>query len=474
MAGGTRTGGVGRRTIRTRSDWLLLATLFVVTFEQIHWEVGVSVALADVVTLLYLASYGLERAAARDWRVPRTSLIVAGFFAAFLLVYLVGFFNIETTQGLAQFGKGMAKLVVHLLFVVACVAHLVRRSRRFYWIALATFFAGIVANAAYGIAQLVLAQAGFNLDSSVISPLTGGASSINIYGAVEGAKVYRPNALTGDPNHLAIMMLVPLLALTPLYLRLERRHRLRLPLAIVLGFLLVVFAATLSRSGLLGLVVGFLIFLLPYRRAFLSRRFLVPVGAVVVVLGLVVLSRRHFFETVLASRTGGTATHFSVYGFIPKVLAQHPLLGLGLNNFSVYYQFVTGKTNWGPHSFYVALLVEGGLVGTTLFAVFLWYVFRRLAAARALGRSLVRSGDPLGVLVRPLAIGMTAALAGTMAANAFYLTMQFYYFYAFVALSLAMPLIAVRGRPLPEPVPEPEPVPPAAPVVRPVPQEGLG
>ncbi|MGZ4383877.1 MAG: O-antigen ligase family protein [Gaiellaceae bacterium] len=439
------------RTVRTRSDFLLLLTVFVVTFEQIHWEVGVSVALADVVTVVYLLSYVLERAECRDWEAPRTSLIVVGFTTAFLLVYLVGFYNIQTTQGLAQFGKGMAKLVIHLLFVIACVSHLTHRTRRFYWIALSSFFAGIVANAAYGIVQLLLAHAGFNLDSKVIRPLTGGASSINIYGAVGSTKVYRPNALTGDPNHLAIMMIVPLLVLTPLYLRLERRHRLRLPLAIVLGFLLIVELATLSRSGALGLAVGFLLFLFPYRRRFLSGRFLVPLGLVVVLIGMVVLARRHFFETVLSSRLGGTATHFSVYNFIPKVLSQHPLLGLGLNNFSVYYQFVTGKTNWGPHSFYVALLVEGGLIGATLFAVFLWYVFRRLAAARRIGRSLVRAGDPLGALVRPLSIGMTAALLGTMASNAFYLTMQFYYFYAFVALCLALPLIAAKERALPEP-----------------------
>ena len=55
-----------------------------------------------------------------------------------------------------------------------------------------------------------------------LSPLTGGASQINVYGAINGANVYRPNALTGDPNHLGIMLIVPLLVLTPLYLRLER------------------------------------------------------------------------------------------------------------------------------------------------------------------------------------------------------------------------------------------------------------
>jgi hypothetical protein len=40
-----------------------------------------------------------------------------------------------------------------------------------------------------------------------------------------------------------------------------------------------------------------------------------------------------------------------------------------------------------------------------------------------------------------MAWGMTAALAGTMAANLFYLTMQFYYFYAFAVLVLALPIV---------------------------------
>ena len=241
-----------------------------------------------------------------------------------------------------------------------------------------------------------------------------------------------------------------LLILVPLYLRLERGHRLRWPLAALLGFLLVVELATLSRSGLLGLGVGFLVLAIPYRKFFARARFLVPFGAVCVLLAGVVFERRHFFATVLRSRlqtnTGSVSAHLGVYHFIPQVLHSHPLFGLGLNNFSVYYEFVTGKTNWGPHSFYVALLVEGGIVGTVVFAVFLWYLFRRLAAALALGRALTAAGDaPTAARLRPLAWGMVAALLGTMASNAFYLTMQFYYFYAFAALVLATPLVFARS-----------------------------
>ena len=87
----------------------------------------------------------------------------------------------------------------------------------------------------------------------------------------------------------------------------------------------------------------------------------------------------------------GTSTHFGIYGFIPDVLHLHPLFGLGYNNFSVYYEFVTGKTNWGPHSYYVALLVEGGVVGTALFLGFLG-VRAPSARRRAPDRPRTRGG----------------------------------------------------------------------------------
>ena len=128
----------------------------------------------------------------------------------------------------------------------------------------------------------------------------------------------------------------------------------------------------------------------------------------------------------------------------------HPLLGLGNNNFSVYYEFVTGQANFGAHSYWVAVIVESGLLGLLLWIVFIRYVFVRLLAARRLGRLLDRLGDSEGSRVRPLAYGMTAALVGTIAANFFYLTMQFYYFYAFLAFALALPVVfggRARGQP---------------------------
>src|SRR5207244_11544470 len=135
-----------------------------------------------------------------------------------------------------------------------------------------------------------------------LSPLTGGASSINVYGAIGGTTVYRPNALTGDPNHLAVMLCIPLLTLLPLYLRLERGHRLRVPLAAVLGFLVLVMLSTLSRSGLLGLVIGLLVLGIPYRRRLVSRALVVPLGDVSTLLVALIWPHLHYFTVLNISR----------------------------------------------------------------------------------------------------------------------------------------------------------------------------
>ena len=186
-----------------------------------------------------------------------------------------------------------------------------------------------------GVLQLVAKLGGRNLDALFLNPVTGGAASINIWGAVGQSSVYRVNALTGDANHLGVMLVVPLLLLTPVYLRLEPGHRLRLPLAVLLGFLLLVELATLSRSGLLGLACGGLVLAVVYRRLLLSRALLIPLGAVAAVLLFIVTRRLSYFSNILHARLqtsdSSSTLHFQVYDFIPQTIHAHPLFGFGLN-----------------------------------------------------------------------------------------------------------------------------------------------
>src|SRR5262249_62216186 len=156
-----------------------------------------------------------------------------------------------------------------------------RHSARFYLRTLGFFTAGMVFNAAYGVVQLLAARSGINLDNAVISPFTGGTSSINVYGIFEQTGfIYRPNALTGDPNHLGVMLMLPLLILTPLYLRLEKGNPWKLRLALTLAFLLIVEVLTLSRRGIGGLIFRVALLPFPYPPPPFSTQALIPLGVV--------------------------------------------------------------------------------------------------------------------------------------------------------------------------------------------------
>src|SRR5207249_396806 len=189
-----RTGRAGRGACRGAAGarmkiagTLFLATLFCVTWEKVQWNVAGAVGLADVLTVMFLVAFALE------WgrpRFPRTTVTVLAIFAALLVVYLIGYFNIETKQSLDQWGKGMVKFVLHFLFLGAGVAYLARRTTLFYWKAVAALTLGLVVNGVYGVLQLLAARAGTNLDQVLLSPLTGGAGSINVYGAIGGTTVY--------------------------------------------------------------------------------------------------------------------------------------------------------------------------------------------------------------------------------------------------------------------------------------------
>jgi hypothetical protein len=61
-----------------------------------------------------------------------------------------------------------------------------------------------------------------------------------------------------------------------------------------------------------------------------------------------------------------------------------------------------------------------------------------------MGRALAAAGDAAAARVRPLGWGLTAALVGTLVANAFYLTMSFYYFFVLALLAIAPPAVFAR------------------------------
>ena len=434
------------------ADLALLVSVFTITLVRLRWSVGGGndVYLSDMTVAAFLGLFLIHRLVAKDRNVPRTVVVLLGFLALLSVVYLVGYFNLETSADRSQYTKGLAKFALHFAFLIAAVAHLSRRSTRFYWQTLGAFVAGMALNGAYAVLEFLYAMGGRGfLDPLILGPITGDRSEgIFRFGVVAGVDIYRSNGLMLDVNHLGVALIVPILILLPLYLRLERGHRMRLPLVLTLAVLALAEVVTFSRSGALGLIVGLLVLAVPYRRLMVSRRLLVPVGALAGILLVVSLQYSTIVSGLLRARTSlsgrGTQTHFDLYELLPPALDTNPLFGRGLNTFSTYFEFLTGRDNWGPHSYYIALLVETGIVGAVLFLAFMVYVFRRLGFLRDVGRALAVAGDVTAARVQPLAWGLTAALAGTLAANVFYLTMQMYYFFVFLLLAVAAPVVFSR------------------------------
>jgi O-Antigen ligase len=187
---------------------------------------------------------------------------------------------------------------------------------------------------------------------------------------------------------------------------------------------------TLSRSGALGDVVG-LLMLLPVIRGFLpsARSLAIGFGSVAAVFAIAYESSyflRRVVQTRISTGGSGTQTHFQFYQLVGPALDPHPLFGMGFNTFAVFYQFITGRSDFGPHSIWIAVLVETGIVGLGLYLGYFAYLVVSAAAVR-------RSPD---LDVARLGYGMTAALIGTAAANFFYLTMSFDYFFALALLAV--------------------------------------
>jgi hypothetical protein len=415
-------------------DRLLMATLFVQTTAKIQWQAGgLDLTITNITCLAFIGAFLLARLRTRDSAMPRVCITLSGFMLVFLAVYLAGYFDLQTREGLSFWAKGVTTWVIHFGFLVVATAYILRRGAELFDRSLRWFLIGLVANAAYGLLQLVLVVGvGINLDQLVVAPLTAGqgkANGINVYGVVGGSQsIYRINALTGDPNHLGVMLCVPLLVLLPRYL-VDRRGQRRLGLLLV--FLLTVQALTLSRSAALGDIVGLLVLaptILP--RLPRPRTLLLALGVPVAAL-LLLYSSSSFVRTVISSRTNvngsGVQTHFQFYSLVGPALDPHPLFGMGYNTFAVFYQFLTGRTDFGPHSFWVATLVETGVVGLAVYLGFFAWVTACALAMR-------HAADPDR---RLLANSLVAALAATVAANFFYLTMGFDYFYVLLLLVIA-------------------------------------
>ena len=449
---------VAMRFVRGLSllDIVLILVALTATWQKMSWEAVGRITLVDILQLVFLTLFVLDRVVRKDGRLSPAAVVTLGFVLMLVSVHLAGFLGLDTTQAVDQWTKGVLKWGIFALFLVCAITHIARRGQRLWWYAGSAFVLGVVISAAYGLLQTaVRSVTGIELDAIFIKPFFPGARALgaNLYGVVSTydqygvtsqANVYRLTGFSEDPNHLGVMAAVPLLLLTALIVGARggfaARHRTLL--ACLAGILLVATLLTQSRSGLLGIGVGVVMLLCWYRKRFFNKQVIVAL-VILGAAGLFVASAKTAqLEQLIASRTStsdrSSQAHVEFYSLVMPVLETSPLFGIGINNFAVYYEFQTGRADFGPHSFYVATLTELGIVGALVWLLFLVWVGSRLRVLLRAGRARSSLGDDDGVL-SAVARGLSAGFVATLVGNIFYLTMIFSAFYVILLLILAAP-----------------------------------
>jgi O-antigen ligase len=425
----------GTALIIRRVEWGLLVLIFMIytRFSDVaiayYHAPSIAQPLLLFLLLLIFIRWHLYGERSSGWLLPAALIIVYGLVGATSLLYAADF-----DRALAAF-LGYSKdgtIAVVIVLLIRNAATL----RRAVWALLAAgIFLGTISVFQYLTGTFTNTYGGF-----------GQAAVENIVGNTNDYRIAGP---IGDPNFYAQTLVV----LVPLALdRFMSEHSIRLRIlaawALIACVLSIIF--TFSRGGLVALMVVAALRLMA--RSSKLATILILVTLAFTLAPLLPSSYADRLVTVITYLPGsgrdvreevsfrGRASAVQV-GFM--MFADHPLLGVGQQNYPVLYQQYSQQLGidprrWdqSPHSLSLEVLAETGVVGLVAFAALLWAMFRRMRQARMLLResALSRAAD----MISALSLG----IGGYLAAAVFLHNAFPRFFWLLFGLALATPQIA--------------------------------
>ncbi len=272
------------------------------------------------------------------------------------------------------------------------------------------------------------------------------ASYMNIIGSTNGFRLLGP---FGSPNSFAQIMVV----LVPLaFDRLFGEKRLILRIlagwALIAAILTTVF--TFSRGGFIALSVVVLAFLL-------WRRFSLPVIMLVLVLALIVFTmlppqytaRLQTLTSFFSPNSSSVQSEVSFRGRASELsvgwlmFLDHPILGVGLNNYPSRYVEYSSMVGLDPraeersaHDLYIEIAAEQGIFGLLIFGLLLWRMFRGMLWAKSVFQSIQMP------TYASLTLAFIISLTGYLTSALFIHNSYPRQFWLLVGIALAIPLIA--------------------------------
>jgi O-antigen ligase len=259
------------------------------------------------------------------------------------------------------------------------------------------------------------------------------AGAVSMYGLS-----YRPGSVAGDPNIFSASAVTVL----PIMFAFAIGHRgwKRAGCAICLLLALVAVLLASSRGAFIALVV---LLLLQMRDARQRGKFVV---VAVVILALFLLSPVSPLDRLLHptySDTESSDVRLQLWSIAFRIIADHPILGVGLWQFSPYMRkYMPPDVDLEfhvPHNTYLQITVELGLVGLALFVAILLFSLLNLARLRRAAR---RSGD---AFMYSLSTALGNGLIGFAVAAFFVSGIHARVFWFGIFLSTCLPAFLVKA-----------------------------
>jgi O-antigen ligase len=421
-----------KSAIKFSPFWMLLI-IYTAPLERIRWDIGFALKPIIIVSLLgfylLIVKY-LFREFKIDIKTKRLLILCFLLISAFLLSSLGSLDPIKSIR--------VTILYLTLFILLFLVIELVENKTQFTLYLKHYMVIGLILSL-YGVLQLLGLLFGFNPDVLFLSRFTSTYNQISSY-PLFNFTGFRINSLFTDCNNFAgyLNTVFPLFFAGTLYFSKMRDNRKLVVYGI--GVLIVgsVLVLTFSRSGWMGLLAGLVVLLIDKRKELLKSGVVRYLLLFLIILALLIVPfKSYLFPSVEYRLTekASSNVHFFVMKSAFSMFLSNPLTGVGIGSFGEAYgkYFKPGFEYYNPHSTYLAILSETGLLGFLLHMAIYYYVLKQI---------LFFKRETKGFDSQVIGSGLLAGFVGLLVANIFYQNYTFQFFFVFMGLAFASGLIA--------------------------------
>ena len=370
------------------------------------------------------------------WQVPGVILVVYGLIGFFSLMYATN------TQSVINTLNNYVKDALITLVIVV----LLRRAPTFRHVIWTLLIAGLFLGA----------LSVYQYTTGTFDNSYGGFARAELRGIAGDERGYRLTGPIGDPNFYAQIMIV----LIPIALERmmhERKLTLKLLAGLAGGLCLLTVVFTFSRGGFVAAAIALGIFFLVYTPK--PQYLIIIIGLGIAVFSLVPAT---YFDRILtlqgflpdASGRIDIRTDNSIQGRASQnltawnVFKQHPLVGIGLDNFEVRYPEFSKEIGLAPsasnkslHNLYFEVATETGILGLSVFLMLIGLALRSMVQARRAFFEMP-GYDEYAHLATGLAIGFAGYLVAALFIHAAFPR----YFYLLIGIAFSMPAVVEHAR----------------------------